>query len=86
MDLLEPQTAPSSCTVTREPPIAADRGTTVLTIVAPVDGALSIYAWPGGTMTPTTTTGIQSTGTTYPVTPSNATGPGNTASVTVNVQ
>lgn len=85
-----PPAAPSGCTLgasTTSLPIGG--GSVVLTASCSGGGAPTSYAWTGGSLTPTTSTNVQSTSVTtttiFSVTPSNAGGNGNTASVTVNV-
>ena len=85
-----PPLAPSGCSLgasTTSLPIGG--GAVVLTATCTGGGAPTSYAWTGNSLPTPTVTNVSSTSitstTTFSVTPSNSTGPGNTASVTVSV-
>ncbi len=85
-----PQAPPSGCSLNASNtnlPIGG--GAVVLTASCAGGGAPTSFAWTGGSLSTPTSTNVQSTSitstTTFSVTPSNASGNGNTASVTVNV-
>ncbi len=85
-----PPLAPSGCTLgasTTSLPIGG--GAVTLTATCSGGGAPTSYAWTGNNLPTPTVTNVASTNitatTSFSVTPSNGTGPGNTASVTVNV-
>jgi hypothetical protein len=84
-----PPAAPSGCTLTANPSSMAAAGNVTLTANCLSGGAPTTYAWTGpGVTTPTASSSqivnVTAT-TTFGVTPSNATGPGNTASAGVTV-
>ena len=85
-----PPAAPTGCTLgasTTSLPIGG--GAVTLTATCTGGGAPTSYAWTGNNLPTPTVTNVASTSitatTTFTVTPSNGGGPGNTASVTVNV-
>jgi hypothetical protein len=82
--------APSGCTLTVDKPsLPVGGGVVLLTAACSGGGAPTSYAWSGNNLpTPTVTSQVSTTVTTttsFSVTPSNATGPGNTANVSVTV-
>jgi hypothetical protein len=85
-----PPAAPSGCTLSANTAsLPAGGGVVTLTANCSGGGAPTTYAWTGNNLPTPTTTNVAATSitttTTFSVTPSNATGSGNTAQTTVSV-
>ena len=85
-----PLLAPSGCSLAASPAsLPTGGGATTLGVSCSGGGAPTSFAWTGGSLTPSTSTGSQSTNVTtttaFSVTPSNGAGAGNVASATVTV-
>src|SRR5438105_9081455 len=81
-------TAPSGCTLSPSQSTVSAGGTVLLSASCNGGGAPTSYAWSGGTLPSTGGSSVSTTvaaTTTYSVTPSNATGSGNTATAQVTV-